>query len=183
MASAAPAMLTPLLTSPSDLKRARREVEALDDFLHQAGLRQGGKAVKLPTVSRVIEELAEASNLNLLKKTDRDRLMKYLTLLITKAPVLHISFASEPSPKAMHQLVQWLRTNYHPQLIVSVGVQPSIAAGCVVRTANRQFDFSLRSALDNQTAVFISNLREGDEPPAASPPETKIEVKTEEQPA
>lgn len=152
-------VLTPLIASPSDLKRARRELEELDEFLHQSSLRQGGKEVKLPTTSRMLEDLAAESDLNLLKKTDRDRLMKFLTLLLQKAPVLHMSFASEPSPKFMAKLIAWLRENIHPQVVVSVGIQPSIAAGCVVRTANRQFDFSMRQALDTQTALFINNLR------------------------
>ncbi|MDB5182123.1 MAG: hypothetical protein JWP13_886 [Candidatus Saccharibacteria bacterium] len=155
----AKAILTSLITSPSDLRRARRELEALDEFLHQASLRQGGKGAKLPPTSRMLEDLAADSDLNLLKKTDRDRLRKFLTLLIGKAPVIHMSFASEPSSKFLGQLVAWLRENIHPQVVVSVGLQPSIAAGCVVRTANRQFDLSLRQSLDNQTAAFIKNLR------------------------
>lgn len=132
----------------------------MDDFLHQAGLRQGGKSVKLPNMSRTLEDLALGSNLNLLKKTDRDRLTKFLTLLIEKAPVLHISFASEPSAVFLNKLIAWLRENIHPQVVVSVGLQPSIAAGCIVRTENRQFDFSFRQSLDNQTEKFITYLRQ-----------------------
>lgn len=159
--AAAPAILTPLLVSPSDLKRARREVETLDEFLHQAGLRQGGKAVKLPATSRVLVEMADESKLNLLKKTDRDRLLKFLAILAQKAPVIHMSFASEPSAAFMNKLVVWLRENIHPQLVVSVGLQPSIAAGCVVRTNSTQYDFSLRQALEQQTDVFIAGLKDG----------------------
>jgi F0F1-type ATP synthase delta subunit len=159
----ASAILTYLIASPSDLRRARRELEALDEFLHQSALREGGKVVKLPNISRALEDLASDSGLNLLKKTDRDRLEKFITLLTQKAPVLHISFASEPSAKSLAKLMAWLRDNIHPQVLVAVGIQPSIAAGCLVRTPNRQFDFSMRQALDYQTAAFISNLRKGDE--------------------
>lgn len=177
MASAA--MLTPLLVSPSDLKRARRELEDLDDFLHQASLRQGGRSVKMPTTSRVIETLAADNKLNMLKKTERDQLMKFLGLLIQKAPVLHMSFASEPSGAFLNKLVMWLRTNIHPQVMVSIGLQPSIAAGCIVRTANKQFDFSLRQAFDKQTEVFIASMQEepakGDTTgPAANPAEAVV---------
>jgi hypothetical protein len=163
--------LTPLIASPSDLRRTRRELETLDDFLHESSLRQGGKEVKLPTLSRTLEDLAADSGLNLLKKTDRERLIKFITLLIQKAPVLHMTFASEPSAKAMAKLMSWLRENIHPQVVVSIGIQPSIAAGCIVRTANRQFDFSLRQSLDDQTDKFITNLVLGDEraPAVAAP--------------
>lgn len=176
----ASAVLTPLIASPSDLRRARRELEALDEFLRQSSLRQGGKEVKLPTISRVIEELAADSDLNMLKKTDRDRLMKFITLLTQKAPVIHMTFASEPSARAMAKLMTWLRENVHPQVVVSVGIQPSIAAGCIVRTANRQFDFTLRQSLDNQTEKFITNLRSGDPTltpaPASAPAEAATPV-------
>jgi F0F1-type ATP synthase delta subunit len=153
--------LTPLIASPSDLRRTRRELEALDEFLRQSSLRQGGKEVKMPTVSRIMEDLATDSDLNLLKKTDRERLMKFITLLIQKAPVVHMTFASEPSAKAMAKLISWMRENLHPQIVVSIGVQPSIAAGCMLRTTNRQFNFTLREALDDQTENFIKNLRFG----------------------
>src|SRR4051812_11785357 len=109
MASTSRITLTTLIVSPADLKRARREVEALDDFLHQSGIRTGGKSVKLPALSRVVDELVYESKLNLLKKTDRERLHKYLDLLILKAPVLHMSFASEPSAAFLKKLVTWLR--------------------------------------------------------------------------
>jgi hypothetical protein len=162
-------MLTPLITTPGDLKRTRRELEGLDDFLHQSGLRTGGKTVKLPPVSRLLEDLAKDSDLNLLKKSDRDRLTKFLTLLIQKAPVVHVSFASEPSGAALSKLLLWMRANIHPQVVVSVGVQPAIAAGCIVRTPNREFDFSLRRSLDAQTQLLIKNIRAGEPAPAATP--------------
>lgn len=162
----------------------------LDDFMHQAGLRTGGKAVKMPPVSRLLENLARDNGLNLLKKTDRDRLLKFVVLLQQKAPVIHISLASEPSAAALGKLLQWMRVNIHPQVLVSIGVQPAIAAGCLVRTANREFDFSLRKSLEVQSALLIKNIRAGEgqaapaanapaEPPkeAAAKPVTKVEVK------
>lgn len=164
----AAATLTPLISSPGDLKRTRRELEMLDDFLHQAGLRTGGKVVKMPPVSRLLEDLARDSELNLLKKTDRDRLLKFVTLLQQKAPVIHVSLASEPSAAALGKLLLWMRTNIHPQVLVSIGVQPAIAAGCVVRTANREFDFSLRKSLEVQSSLLIKNIRSGEEPAQAA---------------
>ncbi len=163
--------LTTQIISPSDLKRARREVEAVDDFLHQAGLRQGGKAVKMPQTSRLIEELVSELKVNLLQPADRAKILKYLSDLVTNAPVLHISFASEPSAAFMSKLIVWLRLNIHPQTLVHLGLQPSIAAGCIVRTANRQFDFSLTEAFEQQRSILISSL--SDEKTTAGPEETK----------
>ncbi|HEX8226807.1 MAG TPA: hypothetical protein VF572_02970 [Candidatus Saccharimonadales bacterium] len=158
--STARTQLTTLIVSPSDLKRARRELEALDDFLLQASLRQGGKPVKLPQANRLIDELIDTSGGSLLNPADRKKLLQYLTDLITKAPVVHISFASEPSAAFMNKLIIWLRDNIHPQVLVHLGLQPSIAAGCIVRTANKQFDFSLTQAFENQRQQLIASLLE-----------------------
>lgn len=160
MASAAHSQLSTLITSPSDLKRARRELETVDDFLHQAGLRTGGKVVKMPQTSRVLDELVSQTNANLLKASDRAQLMKYLNDLNEKAPVLHMSFASEPSAAFLNKLTVWLRGNIHPQIMVSVGLQPSIAAGCVVRTANKQYDFSLTKAFEAQRGILVDDLKQ-----------------------
>lgn len=174
MASSVHAQLSTLITSPSDLKRARRELETVDDFLHQAGLRTGGKVVKLPQTSHVLDELVSETNANLLKATDRAQLIKYLNDLAEKAPVLHMSFASEPSVAFMNKLTVWLRGNIHPQVMVSVGLQPSIAAGCVLRTANKQYDFSLTKSFDEQRGLLVSGLKEVTQ---ATPSETKkIEI-------
>jgi F0F1-type ATP synthase delta subunit len=61
-----------------------------------------------------------------------------------------MSFASEASPKALDKIVAWLRSNIHPQTLLQVGLQPTIAAGCIVRTTNRVFDLSLRTHLREQ---------------------------------
>lgn len=162
-------ILSTVIATVNDLKRTRRELEMLEDFLHQASLRTGGKAVKMPAISRQLDDIARDNELNLLKKADRERLAKFLDLLIQKAPVLHFMFASEPSSKAMNKLLVWLRANIHPQVVVSLGIQPAIAAGCVVRTANRQFDFSLRESLDNKADLLIKSIREAQKAAEAKP--------------
>lgn len=161
MASAGNTVLPVLIVSPSDIRRLRRELESIEDFLRQASLRQGGKSVKVPVTSRLLDSVVAANELNLLHKTDRDRLTKYLALLLERAPVVHISFASDPSAIFVGKLVEWLRANIHPQLLVRIGLQPSIAAGCVVRTANKEFDFSLKHAFEERKSSLIEVLKRG----------------------
>jgi F0F1-type ATP synthase delta subunit len=55
--------------------------------------------------------------------------------------------------------VTWLRANIHPQALVQVGLQPNIAAGCVVRTANKQFDLSLRQSFAKHKDLLIEQFR------------------------
>jgi hypothetical protein len=159
MAEQAEAVLNYAVISPSDLKRAERQLEALDDFMNQAAMRSGGEPTKMPQSGHIINELAAELSANLLVADDRKRLIEYVKLVQETAPVLHISFASEPSPNFMYKIITWLRANIHPQVLVKIGLQPSIAAGCIVRTTNKQFDFSLASAFDKNRALLINGLR------------------------
>jgi hypothetical protein len=170
-AAGARAQLTTLITSPSDLKRARRELESVDEFMVQAGMRTGGKAIKMPQTSRLVDELVDEAKANLLHKTDRERILKYLTDIIEHAPVLHISFASEPSAAFVTKLVVWLRGNIHPHVLVRIGLQPSIAAGCIVRSTNQQFDFSLTKSFEEKRGLLLEGLKI--DPNAATPDEAK----------
>jgi F0F1-type ATP synthase delta subunit len=164
MASAA-RQLPPQIVSPSDLKRARRELEAVEDYMHQAGLRasalkdNGGSQQKLPQTSRTLEALIDETGLNLLRTGDRQKLIRFVDELSKHAPILHISFASEPSAAFLAKLLGWLRSNVHPQVLVSVGLQPSIAAGCVIRTANHQIDLSLAQAFEAARGQLVDSLR------------------------
>src|SRR5438045_890129 len=102
-----------LVVGPADVKRLAMEMEALDEFLRQAELRSGndGSDIKLPKTSRTMDSLAELNNADLLNGADRDQLKAFLNSLQNHAPVIHISFASEPSAAFTVKIVEWLRTN------------------------------------------------------------------------
>jgi F0F1-type ATP synthase delta subunit len=99
--------------------------------------------------------VAELNNYNLLDSARRKELAGKLDQVIGKAPLIHISFAAEPSPKALERILIWFRQNVHSQTLLQVGLQPTIAAGCVVRTANKVFDLSMREHLKNQEPFLV----------------------------
>ena len=143
--------LPPLAMTTGDVSRLLREVTMLSDYLQQQALRKGGQPMgKLPKTSRLLDELAEDNKLNLLDARARDQLVTYLRNLARHAPVVHLSFAVDPPPVFLQQIVVWFRTNTQQPVLVRVGLQPSIAAGCVIRTPNHSFDFSLRRHLLEQ---------------------------------
>ena len=72
---------------------------------------------------------------------------------------MHISFAAEPSVKALETILVWLRDNIHPKVLLQVGLQPAVAAGCVLRTPNKVFDMSLRAYLDRQGDYLVQLIR------------------------
>jgi hypothetical protein len=146
--------------SQVDVARMLREVNALNDFFVQTKARQPGTPMQMPKLTLLLEQVARENNYNLSEENDRQKLAQQLDQIIGNAPLLHISFAADPSPKALEKILVWFRSNIHPQALLQVGLQPTIAAGCVVRTSNKVFDMSLREHL-NQQQKFLAQLIDG----------------------
>lgn len=147
-----------LVFGPVELHRLIRELESLEEYMTQANLRERGKQAPLPKTSRLLEGLAGNNNFNLLQPDDRAKLTQFLLKIKEKAPVIHISFAADPSSAFTAKIVAWFRTNIHPYALIQLGLQPSIAAGCIVRTNSKSFDFSLRNRFHDQRALLLQSL-------------------------
>jgi hypothetical protein len=147
-----------LVSTRTDVGRLRREVEALENFMSQAAVRTPGTTVKMPKTSRLMDEILSINKINPLVEDDRRRLQSFLMEVHAKAPVLHMSFSADPSPMFMQKLTTWLRQEVHPLVLVQVGLQPNIGAGCVVRTTNKYFDFSLREFFKGQRPLLLQKL-------------------------
>jgi hypothetical protein len=147
------------VTSPADVSRLAREVEIIDDTLLQLGLKSGGGAeAKLPKTSRLMDQTVELNGLNLLLPEHRGALKSFLESIRKQAPVMHFSFSADPSQTFLEKLVVWLRREIHPQVLMNVGLQPNIGAGCIVRTTNKQFDFSLRQDFAKKRDLLLKQL-------------------------
>lgn len=153
----------------TDVTRLQRESETLDEYLRQATLRKGGSSIELPKIPVMLDDVATENHLNLLQAADRKKLADFLQLLQTKAPVVHMSFASEPSTEFTSKIVTWLRMNIHPMMLVQVGLQPLLAAGCTLRTTNKVFDFSLRQHFVRNRQMLVDAIANLDRAPAAAP--------------
>lgn len=157
--------LPSFVSSPADVARLRRELARLDEILQQEDLRQASPEPSTPpSISRLLNELASVNNLQLSDSTARRQLIDFLADLQAHAPVVHISFAVDPSAAFMQKIVEWFRQNIHATTLVRVGVQPNIAAGCTVRTTNQYYDCSLREYLRRSRSKLIVALGA---PPAA----------------
>ncbi len=148
------------IAGSTELIRTIRELEKIDDFLYQTRLRMPGRPVTLPKSSKMLDELAEANGVSLLEESGRKELLEALEKLENEAPVMHISFSSEPSLDFLGKIVGWNRKNIHPYILVNVGLQPSVVVGCEVRTTNKVFDMSLRSKFDSMHDVLAKKLEE-----------------------
>lgn len=142
-----------------EVRRLRRELEGLEDYMQQAAIREPGKQPPLPRVSRLLEAVATDNSLQLLQADHRKQIRQFLDYIEHKAPNLHISFAIDPSSAFTAKIVTWLRANIHPYALLEVGLQPNIAAGCIVRTTNKIFDFSLRERFADAASLLVTALQ------------------------
>ena len=149
-----------LVTSPVDVGRLLREVEALDNALMAHDVVGKDQTVKLPKTSLLIDAMIDANKLDLIDPKERQSLMVFLQTIHAKAPVLHISFSADPAPAFIEKLMTWLRREISDQLLITIGLQPNIGAGCMVRSPNKFYDFSLRKNFANNRALLMEKLRE-----------------------
>ena len=153
-------ILPPSVVGPIDIGRMLREAEKLHDFMEQAAIRKTGEPMMLPKTSRLLDEFFQMNHLNALQDADRLSAVETLKSVRKNAPVVHLSFSADPTPQFMQKIIEWLRANTHPHLLVRVGLQPNIGAGCVMRTTNKYFDFSLRQHFAKHYQFFVDKLHE-----------------------
>jgi hypothetical protein len=148
------------IISSTDIARLIRELNGLNDFFVGAKARATGTSIQPPKITRQLNHLTLENKVNLMDDNSRNGLIKNLELIRKNAPNIHISFAAEPAPRALEKILIWLRENIHSQTLLQVGLQPSIAAGCIVRTPNKVFDMSMRNNMKKQ-APYLMKLIKG----------------------
>lgn len=147
------------VTGRSEISRLLLEIEAVDyDFEAQA-IRNPDAALIMPAISRRLQELTTVNNVSVEDTKHRKHLIELLRTAKDKAPTLHIAFASEPDPAILSQLVSWIRQNLHPVALVTVGVQPALVGGCIIRTPDHIYDFSFRNHLRSAQPMLMERLK------------------------
>ena len=146
------------VVSTGDARRLRRDLAALEDTLQAMRLRTNAPVAKLPRLDRALEEFASTNRLNFLLPDDRHHAEVFMDYVLKDAPVMKISFASEATRKFTTEIVLWLRANFDSEMLVEIGLEPAIAAGCIVRTSNKVFDFSLVKHLQDQRPLLMEKL-------------------------
>lgn len=143
-----------------DLSRLQREIEKLQGDLQAQSIRvDSNSAMQLPKLSLLLEQFVQTNKLDLLKLSDREQAVQFLSDTKKDAPKIHLSFSADPSPQFMQKLTIWLRQNIHPTLLITIGLQPGIGAGCVLRTPNKYFDLSLGKSLADKRELLMQQLQ------------------------
>lgn len=146
------------IVSPSDVSKLRHELEKLEDFLTQERLRHAEHPAELPRNSDRLNDLAQRAEVDITKVENCQQLRQKLEIVTKGAPQIHISFATDPSDAFIAQIIDWFRKNIHPQLLLNVGLQPSIAAGFVMRTSSHYFDCSLRKHFTDKKQMLVDAI-------------------------
>lgn len=147
-----------LVVGPVDVGRLLRELEAIESLVSKANISGRSADFKLPKTSHLMDLTTELNKLDLLDEADRQRLLELLTTVKKQAPLLHISFSADPAPAFIEKLMAWLRHEIHPILLLTIGLQPNLGAGCIVRSTNKYFDLSLRKDLLGQKQLLMSKI-------------------------
>jgi hypothetical protein len=146
------------MVTPSDVGRQAHELEVLENDLLQLSIQKTDHGQPVLAFNKGLEKLAEHNRLNLATPADRQTLMVFLVEVKQGAPVLHISFNSEPGTLFLDKLVLWLRREIHPLVLLTIGLQPAIGAGCMVRTTNKYFDLSMRQTFIAKRPLLLEQI-------------------------
>lgn len=147
------------LTGKKELIKVQREFELLSEQLIESKVaaREVGQKRQVTAISDVANELMVLNKITLSQQT-LPALNKELQKIRDTAPLLRVSFAVEPDRESISKIVSWFRKEVNPNLLLQVGIQPSIAGGCIVQTPGNRYDFSLRRHILESTDKFKAVL-------------------------
>lgn len=150
-------MLPKSLVGRIEVSRLIREIERLDVDLTAQAIRSP-QDVHMPSTSQVLSDVLKLNGIDITNVQQRKQLLEVLGKVKDTAPTLHVTFASNPEPDVIQQLVEWFRTQLHPVALISVGLQPNIVGGCVARTPDHIYDFSLRRQFRDNIPILAEEI-------------------------
>lgn len=153
-------VLPPSVISRVDVSHLVAEAERIDNLMITTDVRTkaGVSATAQVTVSEQLADFLQINQLTLDASHDRNHVITQMRLLKDKAPIIHMTFASEVDAESLKQLSLWLRTTIHPQALIAVGLQPALIGGVYLRTTNHILDLSMRSMLKGSHDLLVKEL-------------------------
>lgn len=148
------------VVTKSDFSRLVNELERIENEVTAASVR-AKSGIDEHTKISLSDQMVDFLHHNSLELGDgriRAELLKQLRQLKDAAPVIHMAFATTAEPEDLQQLVKWVRSEIHPQAIISVGLQPGLIAGVYLRTPNHVHDLSLRALFKDRRGSLVKEL-------------------------
>ncbi len=78
---------------------------------------------------------------------DSAKLLAVLRRVVEDGPRVDITLPARPSAQLKLTLIQWLRGNVHPEVIIGWSVDRTLGGGMVLRTPNHTYDWSFSRRL------------------------------------
>lgn len=147
------------LATVPDLFMAYRELRAAVEAADQVNLTTGRPLLTQVDMSASLAEFFRVNELDIGDGRHRAVALAALEDLRNSATTISVSFASQPSLGAVRVISKWFRDNVSPTAVLQVGVSPSIVAGCIVRTQNRVFNFTLNKQFEDAKPALAEKIR------------------------
>jgi hypothetical protein len=128
-----------MVVSPVDVGRLIRELETIDNWYLQAKLTNPQALNSQVKTSTAMEQTLSLNKWDVSIEANRKELRVYLDQIKKDAPIMHMSFSADPSTPFLDKLMSWLRREINPSILLTVGLQPNIGAGCIIRSTNKYF--------------------------------------------
>lgn len=153
-------VLPTAIATKADLVNVLRNLESvLDAYVENSVRSQEG--VDFTSQAKVSSNLALLVRENKLEVSvaTLKALQTWLLHLKEHAPMVRFTFANDPNPQFLAAIVEWLRKNSGQFVLIRYGIQPSIAAGCLMHTPKKRYDFTLRKSIMSRGQDVIEYVR------------------------
>lgn len=140
-----------------DLMMLSRELASFSSHVYQS-IMHHQKPIKYPPITDNLRQFIILNQINYKEPRKCNQAIKYLDELKKTSPTVHVSFAQNPSKEVVQRVTAWFRSEVDRHCLLTIGLQPSIAAGVVITTNNRQFDFSIRQRLESRKSKLKESI-------------------------
>ncbi len=151
--------LSQSIQKPSQLRKILRELDKVEDTISEHRIRGDDQAWDI-NLSFSLDELIKNNDLKITNREDFNNLKNFLKDLQTNGKVLHFSFNQSASEMILNKLIEWLRKNIDPNVLVTTGLNNSLGVGFILRSTNKYFDFSLGSILRDKRELLVKKISE-----------------------
>lgn len=145
-----------------EIGQVLREIDLIEGQLMQQRIYKDemhNSTTKVLSVSDLLSELAATNRLDLDDNTTLSKLKNVLSDVKKHAPVVHMGLARESTKVELKPVIDWMRSNIHPNVLLNIGLRPDIIGGCTIRTANHYYDFSLKNYFETARIELLTKIK------------------------
>jgi len=97
--------------------------------------------------SALLLSVLHASGVSTKDHQTLEQLQREIELIRDKAPSAHMMLAALPNRAMKRMMVEWFRSEIHPQFLLTFAARGDIGGGFILRTGSKQYDLSFRGRI------------------------------------